>query len=165
MKRFQSGSLAGWLTVAGLALIALAYYNIRMDEVNPDRSDRFLWLSVLLLGVVGTLLGGIFWTHTPRKRKLKTAFLGLVGCPIGAALGGFLGDEISGPGSGGDLGPEILSLIIGSWVGAILFSSFGVWWGIRITRRLGREANIPRKGNGSEVASKEKCLGGRRAPR
>jgi hypothetical protein len=149
MKRFQSGRLAGWLTVAGLALIALAYYNVILD-----RTDRFLWLSVLLLGVVATLLGGIFWAHTPGKTKLKTAFLGLVGCPIGAALGGFLGDEISGPGSGGNLGAEIMSLIIGSWVGAILLSSFGVWWGIRITRRLAREANMPRKGNGSEIASK-----------
>ncbi len=154
MKRFQSGSLAGWLTVAGLALIALAYYNIRMDEVNPDRSDRFLWLSVLLLGVVGTLLGGIFWTHTPGKRKLKTAFLGLVGCPIGAALGGFLGDEFADAGLGWHVGGVIWSLLIGSWVGAILFASLGVWWGIRITRRLGREANMPRKGNGAEVASK-----------
>jgi hypothetical protein len=154
MKRFQSGSLAGWLTVAGLASIALAYCNIRMDEVNPDRSDKFLWLSVLLLGVVATLLGGIPWTHTPGKRRLKTAFLALVGCPIGAALGGFLGYEVADAGSGWQLEAVIWSLLIGSWAGAILFASLGVWWGITITRRLGRDANMPRKGNGAEVASK-----------
>ena len=85
---------------------------------------------------------------------MKTAFLALVGCPIGAALGGFLGYEVADAGSGWQLEAVIWSLLIGSWAGAILFASLGVWWGITITRRLGRDANMPRKGNGAEVASK-----------
>jgi hypothetical protein len=136
MKRFRQGGVAGWLTITGLAMVVVSF-----GYVNPNGDDKYFWLSVLILGVVCTLLGGIPWSHMPGKRGWKTAFLGLVGCPVGAALGGFLGHELAEAGTGLRLKGEIWSLLIGSWVGAILFASLGVWWGIAITRRLGRNAS------------------------
>jgi hypothetical protein len=142
MRRLRQGGIAGWLTIAGLAAIVVSFGN-----VNPDHDDNDCWLSVLILGVVCTLLGGIPWSHAPGKRKLKTAFLGLAGCPVGAALGGFLGYELAEAGTGLHVGGEIWCLLIGSWVGAALFASGGVWWGITITRRLRPDAGLSRNGN------------------
>jgi hypothetical protein len=142
MKRFRQGGTVGWLTIAGLAAIIVSF-----GKVNPDSDDKYFWLSVLILGIVCTLLGGIAWSHAPGKRRLKTAFLGLVGCPVGAVLGGFLGYELAEADATLHVEGEIWSVLVGSWVGAALFASGGVWWGITITRRLGQDAGVTRNGN------------------
>jgi hypothetical protein len=123
------GSLAGWLTIAGLALIAFAYVRHVEGALNGP-----LALNLLCLGAVCSLLGGIPWAHTRGKRRLKTAFLGAVSFAGGGALGLLLGVEATS--AGGDVGLHILAAFGGFWVGAILFGSFGVWWGNTFTRRF-----------------------------
>jgi hypothetical protein len=122
------GSLAGWLTIAGLALIVLAMNANAREVAYP------LPIILLCLGAVCSLLGGIPWAHTRGKRGLKTAFLGAVGFAGGGTLGVFLGAEATS--SGGDVGLHILAVIGGFWVGAILFGVLGVWWGIMFTRHF-----------------------------
>jgi len=128
-KRSRLGILAGWLTVAGLALIVVAI----VGHGGPHWRSS-LWLYLLCLGVVCSLLGGVTWTHTRGKRTLKTAFLGLMSGAIGAALGALLGEQVES--SAGRWEREFLAVVCDFWVGAILFGSLGVWWGMRITRRL-----------------------------
>jgi hypothetical protein len=127
-KRSLLASLAGWLTIAGLALIVLA--------MNANAREVAYPLPILLLcsGAVCSLLGGIPWAHTRGKRGLKTAFLGAVGFAGGGALGLLLGAEATS--SGGDVGLHILAAIGAFWAGAILFGFLGVRWGIMFTRRL-----------------------------
>ncbi len=123
--------------MAGLAMVVVS-----LGNVNPNGDDKYFWLSILILGVICTLAGGIAWSHMPGKRRWKTAFLGLAGCPMGAALGGIIAHELAEASTRLSLNGEIWSLLIGSWVGAILFACLGVWWGIAITRRLERNAGV-----------------------
>jgi hypothetical protein len=90
-------------------------------------------ITLLCLGAVCSLIAGIPWAHTRGRRGLKAAFLGLVGYAGGAALGLLLGATVA-PSGEKNLGIYILLLIVGWWVGGILFGSLGIWWGIRIHR-------------------------------
>jgi hypothetical protein len=123
------GTLAGCLTIAGLALIAVALWGHR----GPDWRS-LLWFNLLCLGAACTFVGGIFWVHTPAKRKLKTAFLGLLCGTTGAVFGVLLGDQVQG--SGGRWEWEFWASVAGFWIGAILFGWFGIWWGMKVTRWL-----------------------------
>ncbi len=123
--------LAGWITVAGLAIIVVAVAGHVIDD--PPTLGT-LWLILLCLGAIGMLAGGIPWSHTRGKRNLKTAFLGLVGAVGGGLIGSFLGNEA--PIFGGNIALAIWAVLAGALVGAILFGSLGIWWGIRIGRRL-----------------------------
>lgn len=122
--------ILGWLTLTGLALIALGYIAALMEVAPP------LPLILLGLGGAGFLMGGVPWAHTPGNRGLKIAYLGMVGFAGGGAAGLFLGYAW---GSTRDLGPAIAGPIFGFWLGAILFGSLGVWWGFSFHRHSGPE--------------------------
>src|SRR6202030_313269 len=78
--------ILGWLTIAGLALIALGIVARVREEAYP------LPIILLCLGGVCSLVAGIPWAHTRGKCGLKPAFLGLIGFVSGGALGVFVGD-------------------------------------------------------------------------
>ena len=117
--------ILGWLTITGLALIALGLSARQLMEVPYP-----IPLILLCLGGGCSLLAGIPWAHMPGNRVPKIGFLGLVGFASGGAAGLFLGEAVS-PTGDKNLGSAILAVIVGFWVGAIIFGSLGVWWGIR----------------------------------
>jgi hypothetical protein len=139
--------ILGWLTMTGLALIALGYVT-RVMEVPPPIS-----LILLCLGGFCSLVAGIPWAHTQGTRALKIVFLGVVGFAGGGAAGLFLGEALGNavaPSGDRGLGTAILAVIVGFWVGAIVFASLGVWWGIGFHRRSGADATA----EGAGVASR-----------
>jgi hypothetical protein len=123
--------ILGWLTIVGLALIAIAIGAHVLEVAYPV---PFILASG---GAACSLLTGIPWAHTRGKSRLKTAFLGLVGFAIGAPCGLFLGDAATTSLGEKDLGIAIFSLIAGFWVGGFLCAFFGVWWGRRFRRDSG----------------------------
>jgi hypothetical protein len=140
--------LLGWLTITGLALIALGLTAGPWMEVPYP-----IPLILLCLGGFCSLIAGIPWAHTPGKRGLKIVFLGVVGFAGGGAAGLFLGEALgdaAAPSGDKGLGTVILAVIVGFWVGAILFGSLGVWWGISFHRRSGPDGT----GEGSGVDSR-----------
>lgn len=124
--------ILGWLTIAGLLVIGLAIGARFIEAPYP------VPIILLCLGAVCSLIAGIAWAHTRGKRGLKAAFLGLVGYAGGAPLGLVLGDAIA-PSGERNLGIAILFVIVGWWVGGILFGSLGFWWGMRVHRRSTNE--------------------------
>jgi hypothetical protein len=133
-------TILGWLTIIGLALIALGLSAGPMMEVPYP-----IPLILLCLGGGCSLFAGIPWAHTPGKRGLKIVFFGLVGFAGGGAAGLFLG-EAAGPTGDKNLGTAILGVIVGFWVGAIVVGSLGVWWGISIHRRSSPDGTGERSG-------------------
>jgi hypothetical protein len=124
--------ILGWLTITGLALIALGFI------AEPWMGVPYpIPLALLCLGGLGSLLAGIPWAHSPGNRVLKIVFLGAVGVAAGGTAGLFLGEALgdaAAPSGDKGLGTVILAVIVGFWVGAILVGSLGVWWGISFHR-------------------------------
>ncbi|HLN30307.1 MAG TPA: Clp protease N-terminal domain-containing protein [Gemmataceae bacterium] len=118
------GKVLGWLTLAGLAVIVVAIIARAMEVAYP------IPFTLLCVGAVSFVLAGIPWAHTRGKGRRKAAFLGLIGFVGGGAAGLFLGDAAA-PTGDANLGTGIFLLLAGFWLGAILFCSMGVWWGIR----------------------------------
>src|SRR5438874_11800100 len=110
--------ILGWLTIAGVAAIALGFIARGMDVAYP------LPLTLLCLGGLCSLLAGIPWAHTQGNRVLKIVFFGAVGFVSGGTAGLFLG-EAAGPTGDQNLGTGILIVLVGFWLGAILFGSLG----------------------------------------
>jgi uncharacterized membrane protein YsdA (DUF1294 family) len=127
LQRSWLGIVTGWVTIAGLGIVVLA---IQTREVAEDP----LPIILLCLGSGCTLVAGVTWAHTQRQRRLKTVFLGIAGAISGAIVCGYLGGEVLA--ADGNVSAEIGAILIGSWLGAILFGWLGVWWGMRISRRL-----------------------------
>jgi hypothetical protein len=119
--------ILGWLTITGVALIALGFIASGMNVAYP------LPLTLLCLGGLCSLLAGISWAHTQGNRVLKIVFFGAVGFASGGTAGLFLG-EAAGTSGDQNLGTGILMVLVGFWLGAILFGSLGVWWGISFHR-------------------------------
>jgi hypothetical protein len=122
--------ILGWLTITGVASIALGFVAGGMNVAYP------IPLTLLYLGGLCSLLAGIPWSHTQGHRALKIVFLGTVSFASGGTAGLFLG-EAAGPSGDQNLGTSILMVLVGFWVGAILFGSLGVWWGIIFHRHSG----------------------------
>ena len=127
--------ILGWLTITGLALITLGFI------AEPWMGASYpIPLTLLCLGGLCSLLAGIPWAHSQGNRGLKIAFLGAVGFAGGGAAGLFLGEalgDVAAPSGDKGLGTVILAVIVGFWIGAILFGSLGVWWGISFHRHYG----------------------------
>jgi hypothetical protein len=67
---------------------------------------------------------------------------GIVGFAAGGTAGLFLGEaigDVTAPSGAEGVGNVILAVLVGFWVGAILFGSLGVWLGIIIRRRMNSE--------------------------
>ena len=123
--------LLSWLTITGLAVIALGFI------AEPWLGAPYpIPLALLCLGGLTSLVAGIPWAHTQGNRVLKIGFLGAVGFAGGGTAGLLLG-EAAGPSGSENLGTVIGMVLIGFWVGAILFGSLCVWWGIRFHRHSG----------------------------
>jgi hypothetical protein len=133
----------GWLTITGLALIVLAIIARVLEAPYP------LPFILLCLGGGCFLIAGTAWAQTRGQRAVKIVFLGVVGFNGGGTAGVILG-EAAAPSGGENLGIAIWAAIVGFWVGAILFGSLGIWWGIRIHRGFGPD----RTGEGSGVDSR-----------
>jgi len=118
------GKVLGWLTLAGLVLIVVAIIARAMEVAYP------IPFTLLCVGAVCFVLAGIPWAHTLGKGRRKAAFLGLIGFIGGGAAGLSLGDAAAPTGEA-NLSTGIVLLLAGFWLGAILFGSLGVWWGIR----------------------------------
>jgi hypothetical protein len=126
--------ILGWLTITGLALIVLGFVVEGMNVASPPFP-----LTLMYLGGLCSLVAGIPWAHTQGNRVLKIVFLGAVGFASGGTAGLFLG-EAAGPSGPENLGIAIGMVLVGFWVGAILFGSLGAWWGIGFHRHSGPDA-------------------------
>jgi hypothetical protein len=101
-------SILGWLTLAGLVLLIVAYVT-RLNEVPYP-----LPICLLCSGALLFFVAGLPWAHTRGNRKLKAAFLGTVGFACGGTAGAVAGAAVAET-VGGDnrLGMQILGLIGG----------------------------------------------------
>src|SRR5476651_1630973 len=128
--------ILGWLTITGLALIALGFAVEGMNLAYPFP------LTLMCLGGLGSLVAGIPWAHTQGNRVLKIIFLGAVGFAFGGTVGLFLGEalgDVAAPSGDKGLGTVILAVIVGFWVGAILIGSLCVWSGISFHRHSSQD--------------------------
>jgi hypothetical protein len=122
-------SLLGAITITGLSLVVAGVY-FRFNEVAYP-----VPIYLLCSGAACALVGGIPWAHTRGHRRLKTAFLGLVGFISGGTAGLLLGDAL-GPKTEDGLGLGVFMIIAGFWVGAIMVGGLAMYWGVRIHHRL-----------------------------
>jgi hypothetical protein len=118
--------ILGGLTVAGLGLIAVAIA-LRFAEAPYPYP-----ITLLCAGVGCSLVAGMPWAHLPGNRRLKMAYLGLIGFAVGGAIGFFIG-YMAAP-TYPDFGPNPLYLVFGFWSGGILAAILGVKWGQQIHR-------------------------------
>ena len=130
MPRPYLSKILGFLTLAGLAFLIADQLAYCLNRAYPT--------SLIPLGAALSILAGLPWAHMPGWRGLKAAYLGLVGLPIGGAAGFYLGEALS-PSGPGSLDIKIKMVVVGLWVGAILFCGLGIWWGLWFHRPRARK--------------------------
>jgi len=84
MKKRRSGSLAGWVTIGGLAAIVAAIL-IATDN-GPIGMFELLWQSILFLGVVCTLVGGFRWMLAKHNGNMRETIRGCAKVFLGMVL-------------------------------------------------------------------------------
>ena len=131
-------ALLGFMTLAGLMAAVLAYVLAIISDPNPNQYPIF---GLFFLGAGCFVLGGVPWTHTRGRRRLKATVLGLIGFAVGAPAGGYLGHVLYGFRPHYHESMEELGWIfVTMWVVALFLAFVGVRWALRFHRR--RDANL-----------------------
>ncbi len=84
MTKRWPGSLAGWVTIGGLAAIVVASYIAILDE--PINDIELLWRSILLLGLVCILVGGFRWMLAKHNGNVRQTLKGCAKLFLGMVL-------------------------------------------------------------------------------